>query len=250
MRTTKCRIKRSASTTAAGLSVAALGAAATLSMGAGAAFAGTTQPSACPTSGFNLCIAPQGANEAVMVDPGNVVRAGYEFTIPGSNSTTKVAVFNAYESLTVTCANGSTPTQGYVNIPMPDATYHGPFGSSWVPAGGQSSLSTYQGSIAMPNLCNGTTMDVGQPGNMMFVAQVYADTTATINFQSHYNDSPCSRSGSWSATKSVTPDPISSSSVLPPLGGWAIGGGVVVLVGAGLGTGIVLRRRQMTAETY
>ena len=60
----------------------------------------------------------------------------------------------------------------------------------------------------MPNLCNGGTIDVGQPGQMMFGAQVYSNGTQSISFRSHYNNSSLGVSGSFSWTTSVTPAPI------------------------------------------
>ncbi len=158
----------------------------------------------------NLCIAPQGANEGVTGTSGQTVVAGYDFTIPGSSQPTEVEVVNAYEQLTVSCANHTTPTQPSIVITMPDATYTAPFTSSqgWIPSGNQSVMASYEGSYTLPNLCNGATIDVGQPGQMLFGAQVYSNGTQTINFRSHYNDSSLGVSGSFSSTASVTPTPI------------------------------------------
>ena len=164
----------------------------------------------CLGSPQNLCIAPQGANEGVTGTSGQTVVAGYDFTIPGSSQPTEVEVVNAYQQLTVSCANKSTPTQASIVIGMPNATYTAPFPSSqgWTPSGNQSAIASYEGSYTLPNLCNGGTIDVGQPGQMMFGAQVYSNGTQSINFRSHYNNGSLGVSGSFSSTTSVTPAPI------------------------------------------
>jgi hypothetical protein len=184
----------------------AVAATASVALGAAGAAAGTTL--SCPGGSYNLCIPAQGANEAATGTAGSKVVAGYDFTIPGSDTTT-VFVRKAFEQLTVSCASGATPTQPT----MPNATYTAPYPSSqgWVPTGDQSSTASYEGSLTLPNLCNGGTIDVGQPGQMLFAAQVESNGTSSLRFRSHYNDASLSKSGSWSATASVTPAPITQT---------------------------------------
>ena len=95
---------------------------------------------------------------------------------------------------------------------MPNATYTAPFTSSqgWIPSGNQSVMASYEGSYILPNLCNGGSIDVGQPGQMMFGAEVSSNGTQTINFRSHYNNSSLGVSGSFSATTCVKPIPITA----------------------------------------
>lgn len=208
-------------------------------------------PLVCPGGSYNLCIPTQGANEAVTGVAGDTVRAGYDFTIPGSSQPTKVAVFGAYEELTVSCADNSAPTQGTIRVAMPDYVATAPFASSngYIPSGVQSDPATYQGSYVLPDICHGTTIDIGQPGNMLFAAQVFSDGSQPITFRSHYNNNSLSTSGSFSASVSVTPSPIASSSVAPVLGKrWALGGAAgLVILGVAVGGLTVVRRR--TART-
>jgi hypothetical protein len=164
-------------------------------------------PTGCPGGSYNLCIPVQGANEGVTAMPGNLVRAGYSLEVSGSVQPATIAVSNAYEELTVTCANKSTPLQGFIKVPMPQASYSGPF-TSWTPSGNESSMTSYEGSVQMPDLCGGTQMLIGQPGNMMFAAHVTSSGVQQIQFRSHYNDQNLGRAGSWSATKAVVPYPL------------------------------------------
>jgi hypothetical protein len=175
----------------------------------GAATAAAATGLSCPGGSFNLCIPAQGANEGVTGTSGSTVVAGYDFAVPGSD-TTVVKVIGAYEQLTISCANGATPTVSSINVPMPDATYTAPFQQSqgWVPTGDQSSKLSYEGSFTLGNYCNGGTIRVGQPGQMLFAAQVQSNGTSSLSFRSHYNDGSYSKSGSWSATVSVKPTPI------------------------------------------
>jgi hypothetical protein len=166
----------------------------------------------CLGGSQNLCIPAQGANEGVVGTPGQTVVAGYDFTIPGSSQPTQVQVVNAYQQLTVSCANHSAPLQPSIVILMPNVTYTAPFTSSqgWVPSGNESVQASYEGSHVLPDLCQGGTIDVGQPGKMLFGGQVYFNGTQTISFRSHYNNSSLGKAGSFSSTASVKPAPITS----------------------------------------
>jgi hypothetical protein len=166
-------------------------------------------PTACPGGSFNLCIPVQGANEGVTAMPGGLVRAGYSLEVSGSSQPATIVVSKGYEELTVTCANHNTPLQGFITVPMPQASYGGPF-TTWTPSGNESSIVSYEGSVAMPDLCGGTQMLIGQPGNMMFAAHVTSSGAQAIAFRSHYNDQNLGRAGSWSATKAVVPLPLGS----------------------------------------
>jgi hypothetical protein len=179
---------------------------------AGAASATAATGLTCPGGSDNLCIPAQGANEAVTGTAGSVVRAGYDFTVPGPDTTT-VIVSNAFEQLTISCANGKTPTVSSIMVPMPTVTYTAPFQQSngWVPSGDQSSPLTYEGSFTLGDYCSGGTIDVGQPGQMLFAAQVQSNGTSSLSFRSHYNDAALSKSGSWSATVSVKPTPMTQT---------------------------------------
>lgn len=166
---------------------------------------------ACPP-GFNLCIPAQGANEGVVAGPGQVIPAGYDFTAPSSLGT--IIVQGAYEQLSVTCEDGAPPTRSTVVIPMPDAEFTLAGHAGWIPTGDQADRASYEGSLVAPDLCAGGPMRIGQPGQMLFAARVYATNpgTASVSFRSHYNDAAFGRSGSWSATKGVVPAPWANSS--------------------------------------
>lgn len=48
-----------------------------------------------------------------------------------------------------------TPTASTVTVPMPTQTYNSTNGGTWYPSGNQSSSLVYQGSISVPDVCNG-----------------------------------------------------------------------------------------------
>ena len=64
----------------------------------------------------------------------------------------------------VKCASGMTPTMSKVTVPMPTQTYQSTNGGTWYPSGDQSSLLVYQGSISVPNLCNGARVSFQNGG--------------------------------------------------------------------------------------
>ena len=54
------------------------------------------------------------------------------------------------------CPNGATPTPSTLTVSMPTPqTYTSTNGGDWYPSGDQSSSLVYQGSISVPNVCNG-----------------------------------------------------------------------------------------------
>ena len=120
----------------------------------------------CPTGpgAQNLCIPPQGANENVQGAPGATVVAGYDFTYPSGASFVKVT--DAYEQLSLTCASNGADV-GSIKVPMPDATYtsSSPSSQGWTPTGDESTLASYEGSVAIPDVCSGGDVRVGQGGS-------------------------------------------------------------------------------------
>jgi hypothetical protein len=64
----------------------------------------------------------------------------------------------------LTCANGDTPTSSIITLPMPHTSYNSTNGGDWYPSGDQSSSLVYQGSITVPNLCNGGDVDLANGG--------------------------------------------------------------------------------------
>jgi hypothetical protein len=134
------------------------------------------------------------------VHPGDTLRAGYDFTIPGTHPAATVRVFDASVSLTVDCPGGSTVP---VTIPLPAQFYTIPANSpDWFPSGDQQSPLVYQGSVTVPTtLCAGQTGHA--PQGATFTAKFQStDPQNRINVRFHYADNTA---GSWSGTASTTP---------------------------------------------
>ena len=123
---------------------------------------------ACPGA---VSMGPQAMEGNLQVAPGATLKAGYDFTIPGDNNSVFVTFTNPEVTFAVKCANGMTPTMSTVTVPMPTQTYNSTNGGSWFPSGDQSSSLVYQGSISVPDVCNG--------GNVSF--QNGGTFTATIS---------------------------------------------------------------------
>jgi hypothetical protein len=87
--------------------------------------------------------------------PGATLNAGYDFTIPGNNTSVFVTFTNPAVKINVKCANGMAPRTSTVTVPMPTQTYKSTNGGSWYPSGDQKSSLVYQGSITVPEVCNG-----------------------------------------------------------------------------------------------
>ncbi|HUC36827.1 MAG TPA: hypothetical protein VMR97_06875 [Acidimicrobiales bacterium] len=208
-----------------------------------------------------VTIPSQGGNTKVVVSPGQLVYAGYDFTYPSiAPNTTSVTteINNTSAVLSVGCDDGSTPSQSSITITIPDENYTANAGN-WAPSSDQSDPSVYQGSIAMPDLCNGGAMDVGQnkgantmgPFNGDFYSSAASSDPSqdTVHVRWHYGTaSDLSSNGgtgtSWSSTQSGTPDPLTGVSVFPAAGRWAPGALIVVFAGSALGMVVYRRRRR------
>jgi len=123
---------------------------------------------ACPGA---VSMGPQAMEGNLQVAPGATLKAGYDFTIPGDNNSVFVTFTDPEVTFDVKCASGMTPTMSTVTVPMPTQTYNSTNGGSWFPSGDQSSSLVYQGSISVPDVCNG--------GNVSF--QNGGTFTATIS---------------------------------------------------------------------
>jgi hypothetical protein len=107
---------------------------------------------ACPGT---VKMGPQAMEGSLQVAPGATLKAGYDFTIPGNNNSVFVTFTNPAVTFNVKCANGLTPTVPTVTVSMPTQVYDSTNGGNWYPSGDQSSSLVFQGSVAVPDLCNG-----------------------------------------------------------------------------------------------
>jgi hypothetical protein len=115
---------------------------------------------------------PQAMEGDLKVNPGNTIKAGYDFTLPGNNKTFHVTFTNPQVVFIVHCVNGSTPSQPTFTLSMGNASYTAP-DSQWYPSGNQQSPLVYQGSIAAPNLCGGGMLRLDKGGTF--------SATVTVN---------------------------------------------------------------------
>ncbi len=172
-------------------------------------------PLVSPSGAGTVVIGPQAMEGNLQIHPGDALRAGFDFTMPGSHPTATASIYNASVSLLVTCSNGSAPA---LAIMLPPQTINDPAGSpSWYPSGDQSSSLVYQGSVTAPDLCGGGVMNDAQ--GAVFTSTFFStDTVDKVNFRFHYNDNTA---GSWSATTQGVPTPfaktVTSASLTPAL---------------------------------
>ena len=177
------------------------------------ALAGVVLPSGAGT----LTIGPQAMEGNLQIHPGDTIKAGYDFTMPGAHAPAQVTVDNASITMGVTCGNGTAPPP--ITFALPVQTYSDPAGSpSWYPSGDQASAAVYQGSLTAPDLCAGGIMADAQGAT--FQATVFStDTSDRVNVRFHYSDNTA---GSWSATITASPTPtaktVLSATLTPSLG--------------------------------
>ena len=127
--------------------------------GSAGGWSGTTTET-CPGT---VTMGPQAMEGNLTVSPGDTVQAGYDFTLPGNNTALTLTVSTAEVVFDVACASGATPSQPSFTVTMAGQSYS-LTGSQWYPSGDQSSPLVYQGSVSVPDLCGGGSLDLAQGG--------------------------------------------------------------------------------------
>src|SRR5438552_2908988 len=153
----------------------------------------------------------------LQIHPGDTIKAGYDFTMPGSHPAATVTVQNASVKVLIKCSSGTAV--GPIAIPLPAQAYGDPASSpNWYPSGDQSSSLVYQDTVAAPNLCAGGAMSAAS-GALFQASVISTDIVDPVNVRFHYSDNT---SGSWSGTVTTTPSPIAktytSARLTPALG--------------------------------
>jgi len=172
-------------------------------------------PLVSPSGAGTVVIGPQAMEGNLQIHPGDALRAGFDFTMPGSHPAATASFYNGSIALLVTCANGAAPA---LAINLPAQTITDPSGSpSWYPSGDQSSSLVFQGTLTAPDLCAGGVMN--DANGATFTTTFFStDTIDKVNFRFHYSDNTA---GSWSATIQGTPTPfaktVTSATLTPAL---------------------------------
>jgi hypothetical protein len=156
-------------------------------------------PLVSPSGSGTVVIGPQAMEGNLNIHPGDLLRAGFDFTMPGSHSDASVFFSSGYVSLLVKCPDGSSPA---LAIQLHDQTILDLAGSNnWYPSGDQSNSLVYQGELTAPDMCAGGVMNDSR-GALFTTAFFSTDTVDKFNFRFHYSDNTA---GAWSATVQGVP---------------------------------------------
>jgi hypothetical protein len=151
-----------------------------------------------------IVMGPQDMEGDQKLAPGTVLEVGYDFTMPGNHPAATVSFVDASVSYQATCVTGSGG--GNFTVPIADLTYSDPVNSTaWYATGDQHNAAAYQGSITVPNLCNGGLVRLQQGGT--FTAGIAStDLLNSVGVRWHYSAN--GSSGSWSGTLNTVPGPV------------------------------------------
>ncbi len=146
-------------------------------------------PLVSPSGVGTVSLGPQAMAGDLKIKPGDVLRAGFDFSMPGGHPATTAVFTSGYVALLVTCPNGSSPP---LTIPLHDLTVFDPEDSTaWYPSGDQSSPLDYRGTLIAPDLCAGAVMDDAR-GALFTTAFAATDTVDRFSFRFHYGDNSTS----------------------------------------------------------
>jgi hypothetical protein len=139
----------------------------------------------------------------LVVAPGTTLEAGYDFTLPGSHAATTVTFVTPGVVFDGQCTSGGGAVTFVVT--MGTASYAVPVNdSAWFPSGDQQSSLTYEGQVAVPDLCGGGDISLAAGGTFSSVVEATAQVPGDgVHVRWHY--SAHGSSGSWSATAHVQP---------------------------------------------
>ncbi len=106
------------------------------------------------------------------VRPGDTLRAGYAFTLPGKHASATISFSQATVTLQAVCHRSHHHRGGGpIVVSIADASYPAAQNSSaWVPSRDQNDASVFQGSTTVPDLCQGGSMRIRGGGT--FTAMV------------------------------------------------------------------------------
>jgi len=154
-----------------------------------------------PFSFAPLAFPTQAMEGDLKLNPGDTLRVGYDFTMPGSHPSATVRFSTGQVSFPYTCVSG--PGAGNLIVPFGAETYPDTQNSSaWVPSGNQQDPSVFQGQMAVPDLCSGNQVRF-QKGGTFTTGVCSTDSTDKVNARWHYSGN--GSAGGWSGTKSVVP---------------------------------------------
>jgi len=119
--------------------------------------------------GSSVSIGPQAMEGNEIVAPGTPVKFGYDFTLPGNNSSMSLTVINPTITFTLSCPSGQ-PASPSVGVLSFGTMAYWVTNSDWYPTGDQSSSAAYQITEDIPNACSGGLVSLAQGGT--FTASV------------------------------------------------------------------------------
>jgi len=108
-----------------------------------------------------VAIGPQAMEGDLRVKPGEKIKVGFKFKLPGNTSDQTVTVKSAQVVFTPRCGNNPSTTTLVVTIPL--KTYE-VFDDHWIPARKHFNPLTFQAEIVVPDLCNGEEVRFDEGG--------------------------------------------------------------------------------------
>jgi hypothetical protein len=146
-----------------------------------------------------ITMGPQAMEGDLKVNPGDLLKVGYDFTMPGSHPAANLQFVGAQVTFSYTCV--SVSGTGTFVVPIPDQAYTDPLNNSgWYPSGDQKAASVFQGSLNVPNVCNNGQIRL-QKGGTFYSGVTSSDTNDKVNIRWHY--SALGSAGGWSGTKTL-----------------------------------------------
>ena len=146
-------------------------------------------------TGVPISMGPQSMEGDLKVRPGDVLKAGYDFTIPGKHAASTVTFFSPSVTFAAKCVTGGAPVT--LTVSMSTAPYPvAKDDNHWAQSDKANDPSVYQGSIVVPDACAGGQISLKAGGT--FKAGLRSTQPYKVNVRWHYSAN--GSKGGWSAT--------------------------------------------------
>jgi len=137
----------------------------------------------------------------VEVLPGSLLRAGFTLSVPGPHPAMMLELTDAVVTFAASCPHGGTG--GTITVPLAGGPYVlAANAGAWLPSDKPDDPNTFQGSIAVPDLCGGTAVSLAGGGSLTTSLDASVPGYA-VHLRWHY---ATTGPGAWSADQTFSPD--------------------------------------------
>jgi len=149
-------------------------------------------------AGTPLAVTRQSPDGNVRVQPGDAVKVGYAFSLPGKHAAGSVVFARTTATFTAQCVGKPGNTTFTVSLPRKAYAFDAN-GTGWIPTAEPKDPAGYQVSSLVPNLCAGGLISLASGGSFSTLFRTSAGTKLSVRWHFSAAGSP----GGWSSAQAT-----------------------------------------------